>query len=382
MITGLQAAGDQPRIVDRLAGGDDALFHDIVGADHQRDRLAAFVAGNPDLRNQQTLGLDPFDNARAHEHAGQQDRLGIGEGRAQSHRSGVLVDGHIGKLQAAFDRIDIAIGQDQLHARAAGAGIADRTAGHRGLQVEQLRRRLRDVDIDRVEMLDRGERVGLPGLHQRARRDQRTPDTPGNRRFYAREAQVDLRAEQRSARGHDRGAGLAGGGIGVVGILLADRVGGHELVIALRLQLRRCDRCLGVGQLALRIQDRGAIGRILDHIQHLPGMDDRTLLEQAAAHDARNLRPDIGCFQRGNLARQLGGQRDRRSRGDDKAHRWRRRCGRRCLGATGQSQHGGRGKSQRTNRHLGHRSGSLLLPGHPRGKGWFTAEGPRWAGEN
>ena len=133
---------------------------------------------------------------------------------------------------------------------------------HRRAQAQQVRRRLRQVDIDLVEPLDGRQRAGLAGLHQRSGREQRAADAAGNRRADAGEAEIDLGGVERAARRDYRGFGL-----GRRAPRRCRRPAwltpspGEELAEAVGLQLGGADIGLGLGELALAVQHRRAIGR-------------------------------------------------------------------------------------------------------------------------
>ena len=94
--------------------------------------------------------------------------------------------------------------------------VSRNLAGERLLaQAEQVGARLLDVDIDRVEPLDRGQRIVLPCLNQSAGRIDRPSDAPGDRSPDHRPLQVDLGGAQRGGLGGDVGARLTCGGLGI-----------------------------------------------------------------------------------------------------------------------------------------------------------------------
>jgi hypothetical protein len=71
------------------------------------------------------------------------------------------------------------------------------------LQAQHLGGRLRDVDVDGIELLDRRERALLPRRHERALGDERAPDASRDRRQHLRVHHVDARGLDGGAcRGH------------------------------------------------------------------------------------------------------------------------------------------------------------------------------------
>src|SRR3546814_2409528 len=77
----------------------------------------------------------------------------------------------------------------------------------RPAQREQIAARSLDVDIDRVELLDRRQRLGLARGDERADGEQRPADPPGDRGGNGGEFEIDLRALERGLLLLDRGFG-------------------------------------------------------------------------------------------------------------------------------------------------------------------------------
>ena len=88
-----------------------------------------------------------------------------------------------------------------------------------------MRGRLGHVDIDAVGALDGGQRIGLTGLNQCARRQQRTADTARNRRADAGEILVHLRCLHRALLRRNENSRAEGSGAAL------DRVGTAENVV-------------------------------------------------------------------------------------------------------------------------------------------------------
>ena len=176
-------------------------------------------------------------------------------------------------------------------------------------QRQQLAARLRDVDIDGIERLDRGERRRLLGGDQRALRHGGAADAAGDRRGDARVIEIDARA------------------FGVGERLL---VGGARVVIVLRryrglLQKRRKAR-----RLRLRADENGGgvvIGRLIwrgiDLIERLALMDGCPFGKQPRLQEPADLRPDIGDRVGIGATGKDGRQQRRLGFDDDDAHiRW------------------------------------------------------------
>ena len=88
------------------------------------------------------------------------------------------------------------------------AGALDAAGRDAPAQFQELGARLREVDVDRIELLDRRERRGLVRGHERALRDRRLADPPGDGRGDARVAEDHAGALQCGLRGRDVRLGL------------------------------------------------------------------------------------------------------------------------------------------------------------------------------
>ncbi len=149
-IARLQAVGDQPPIADGLRGGDLAQHHLVVRPDQKRGRAALRVPGDALLRHENGILDDALRRLDAHEHSGQQQAVGIGELGPQHHRAAALVHGHFGELHRSRDRIDRAVLELQADR---GARRQHLPAGQRAAQLQQLLAGLRNVHVDRIELL-------------------------------------------------------------------------------------------------------------------------------------------------------------------------------------------------------------------------------------
>jgi hypothetical protein len=143
---GQPAELDRPRLGD-VAGADD---HDAAAG---RSQLNCALRDGDAVRI--AAGLDPDAN----ELARQQQPLRIAEGRAQADAAG----GRVHRLVEEVERAGEAVGlpsssSSRDRARAIGG------ARPRAAQREQLLARLREVDVDRVELLDRVSSVPLAWL--------------------------------------------------------------------------------------------------------------------------------------------------------------------------------------------------------------------------
>jgi hypothetical protein len=180
--------------------------------------------------------------------------------------------------------------------------------------------RSRDVHVDGVELLHGREQGRLRLLDVGALGHRGAADPPRHRRGHHRVAQVDLGGLDRGAAGGDVGLGRLQLGDGVVVILLAHRVLGDELGVALRLQARRRDGRLGARELRLRGVERGLVRRGVDDEEPLPLLHVAALREEPLLDDAVHARAHLRDAIRGGAARQLLRERHRRRRERHDAH--------------------------------------------------------------
>ena len=230
----------------------------------------------------------------------------VGKLGAQGDGTGALVYRHVGELELAVQRVGAAVFQPQ---RDLGRAAAQRALRQRPLQRQQSAAGLGDVHIDGVELLHRGQRSGLVGGNQRAHRHRRLADAPADGRIDAGVVQVDLGSLQRGlGRGHI-GLALQLGGGGVVGLLLAHGLDGHQLFVAAGLQLGGHQRGLGLGQRGLGAVDSGAVTGRVYLVEQLTCLDLAAFHKLARLHQAGDLGPHIGHFHRRGAPGKLAGQR-------------------------------------------------------------------------
>ena len=80
-VVGRDARGDDPQLADQLADLDGALLDDVVLAGDEHI-APALVGADGAIRNEQHVGLVAERHAHAHEIAGQQRAVGVGQHRA------------------------------------------------------------------------------------------------------------------------------------------------------------------------------------------------------------------------------------------------------------------------------------------------------------
>ena len=159
--------------------------------------------------------------------------------------------------------------QEQRDFRLIGTVQLQLSGGNVAPQLQTLDARLRDVDVDRIDLLDgRHERRGAR-LHVRTLRDLRHAAATDDRRYHVGVAKVDLRQRDRRLARRNVGSGLPLRGDGVVVVLLADRVRGDQHLEALGLRGRRREIGFRLLQRGRRAVQRGDIGRGVDLVEPL-----------------------------------------------------------------------------------------------------------------
>ena len=119
------------------------------GADHQRigaDRVALHRL----LWDQVHVALLAESDRQRHIHARQQFVLRIGYQRAQIHRAGGRVHGHIGEIQRAGLIVTAAVGQGDLHR---GVALLRKRDVLRLAQSQQVGSADGEIHIERVDLL-------------------------------------------------------------------------------------------------------------------------------------------------------------------------------------------------------------------------------------
>src|SRR5262249_16695702 len=99
-VAGLDAVDDRQAAGLIRAHVDVALLARVVGADHE-DVAAALVGGDRPLRNEQPLARPADRDADAHEQAGRQQVVGVGQFAAQEDGAGAGVDAVVAELDDA-----------------------------------------------------------------------------------------------------------------------------------------------------------------------------------------------------------------------------------------------------------------------------------------
>jgi len=170
---------------------------------------------------------------------------------------------------------------------------------------------LLNIDIDRIEPLDRRERIGLSGGDQRAGGEQRSSDPAGDRRWNAREIEIDSRRFERCLILSHGGGRLLRGCSGVRIILFAHGFDRGEWLVTFSQSSSRFALGLRIGQIGACLIYGGPVKPRIDLVQRLAGMNQAALLEQARLDQARNLGTDFGRLIGRCASRKFSDKRDR-----------------------------------------------------------------------
>ncbi len=277
----------EPFITQSAVGNDVPLHHAVVSVEDHCGRVAGRSAGNALLGREHRVAHRSLHHLDAHEHARQQHLIGVRERRPQSHGAGILVDRHLRKLDPAGPRVVRTVFEFQVHR---GRGGKQLSLGQGPPQRQQLSGGLRDVDVDRVELLDGCEGGLLVGVDQGAGGDGGAADAAADRGGHAgvldaqrgggkvRFVLVDIRLR------------LIGGRNRIVDVLLAERADLGQRLVAIRARLSRLRARARVLELRGRLITRGDIAAIVDLIEGLTRPDQGALHEQPLLDEAVDLR--------------------------------------------------------------------------------------------
>ncbi|MCW0425801.1 hypothetical protein NB713_003744 [Xanthomonas sacchari] len=252
-------------------------------------------------------------------------------------------------------RIGAAVAELDLHGGLVLGVEGDVAFGLRLAQLRQFVGTHREVDVQRVQLVDRGQQRAVALADQRALGDLLLAGAAGDRRSDGGVAEVDTRGfHRRTGLLHRRG-GAAFGGLGVVQVGLghvglrrqAARAGGGGLGVGVG--------GFGRGQLALRRGQGRTQRRRVDLEQRLAFLDVGAFGVQALFQHAGHAGAHVGAAERGQAADQFALKRHGLRLRLQHAH-FRRRHGLLLLLflAGRQHHHDGAGQGERTQRG-GHR---------------------------
>src|SRR5436305_9789492 len=101
-----QALGDNPVGPEGAIGDYRPLDRAVRWADHKQYGIALRAPTDGLLRHQDRGGLDRLRELGSDEHARQEDRLRVGEARADRHRARALIDDDLAELNRAREAVD------------------------------------------------------------------------------------------------------------------------------------------------------------------------------------------------------------------------------------------------------------------------------------
>ena len=187
-------------------------------------------------------------------------------------------------------------------------GLLDLPIGHGSPELHHARRRLREVNVQRIDLLHDGQLRCLALPNQRAFSDQGPANAARNRRGDRRITEVDTsRLHVGFGHGHV-GLGLPLGGNRVGVFLFANGVCLDQGLVALCKSrcLKQVSLGFGLARFCAGAQCcvRGSVNRE----QRLPGLDITALAEQSFLQNTRNARPNLRNAGRFKPTRQLGDQ--------------------------------------------------------------------------
>ena len=162
--------------------------------------------------------------------------------------------------------------------------------------------------MDRVQLLDQGQRRGLGRGHQRAAGHAGASDAAADRRGHPGEAQRHAGGLHRGLRRAQVGLGLAQRGLRVFVVLPADGVDLDQLGGAPGVQPRRLQAGLGACHRRLCAVGIGLKRGGVQLVEGLAGAHAAAFGEQQALHDAGGLRAHLGFLRGARTAVQLAGQ--------------------------------------------------------------------------
>ena len=306
-------------IADGARRLEHAQLDRAVRTHDQRGRLALRVAAHRELRHEDRVRRAAFLQPRAHKQAGQQFAARIREDGADRDGIRRRIHRHVGDFQRALFRIDLAVFVDELHARFAGLVRLEPPAREIALQAQEFAAGLRHIHVNAVELLHGREQGRRARLHVSALGHLRNADAPRDRRSDFCVVEIDPRRLHRGLPGKHIRIVRALVGERVVVVLLADRLGRQQLLVALLLQPRRRRIRLRAGECAERAVERRLIRRRIDFIKHLPLLHIAAFREEPLQDDAVHARPHLRHAKRRDAPGQILRERHRRRRNGEHA---------------------------------------------------------------
>ena len=273
-----QALLDHPQAVVQGADLDQALLDHVSLVDHQQV-VAALVDAEGAIGHQEgVVGLADRD-LDPDEQAGQENIVLVRDHAPRLQGPGALVDiarheierrfmgiaGLVLEADAELDRLDV------LERLARGPQT--------GAQAQHVLLVDVEVDVDRRQLVDRGELGGRARPDQIAGIDLTAPDPAIERRHDPGVAEVDAGKLEVGVGLVDAGLAALGLGLPVLDVQFGGRLLLDQPLLALVFRGRLGERRLPLLDRGLCQLDVGLVGLGLDHEQQIAFLDDRAVLE-------------------------------------------------------------------------------------------------------
>ena len=283
LVTGFEATGHHPVAALLLGNGNRTRAESAVFIGHHH-RVALAATGDCLLRHQHGIVDLRLRNGHGNKHARQQHIAFIGHFGTQAHLAGGLVYRHVGEQQTPFLRVFAAVIQQNGHFGFAVDGFHF-AFGHRLTDFQGLARRLAQIHIQGVGLLNQRQLGDITLPHQCAFGYQCFTNVAGNRRGNIGIAHIDLRGFHRRIGAlhlRTRQALLGNGGIK---FLLADGIHFHQGAITCHIGIRLSLGGLRRGQGRTRGFQGRHIRRIVNLEQRLPCSHIAAFFKQAFLHN-------------------------------------------------------------------------------------------------
>ena len=315
-LAGLEALGDCDHLVGRDAALDRPDRHRAVVVDDV-DEVAARAAPQRRDRHDDRAVDRAQQQARVDELVREQRRRGVGEARLGLDGAGLHVDLVVERHEDAVVEL--------LRARAVERGDGELGAGGDArLHLGNAVLRHRERDVDRRQLGDHGDAVGIAGADVVAGVDGAQADAAGDRRDDAAVAEVQARRVLVGAVDDQRALELLDQRRLGVDVLARDRVLAEQRLVALQLDPRAVELRLVALARADRLLQRDLERARIDRDEQLALLDDLPFAEQHLGDHARDLRPHGHRDDRRDRAERVEDDRQvgaRRGRDADRARR-------------------------------------------------------------
>ena len=268
-LAGLQAVRDDPAIVHQLAHRDRSELRLRFGV-HDPDEVALRALHDRTLRYLECADPRGAFEQHADKLAGPQCAVLVRQFRADQERAGLLAVGRIAECHVTRRGYGRAVGQDDFHPVLAVGRAAQLFLGDEPRESQLLVLGHAEVDTHRVECRYVREQAVRSRRNEAARLLARKARDTGERRTDRRVAQVDLGLLYPGACALDGSDGRIARALGVVEVLLAQRIlrgqrahalevgGGRGETRLLRLELGASCRQRRLERLPVHLEEHGA----------------------------------------------------------------------------------------------------------------------------